>query len=102
MNTGEILVKNGLNIARMISFSKSLYRSQYPDHVVIFNANIFTEEEGKVWYGDLDISIDRTILEKCAKESGKQLYVLHEMDGRFENEISSFEDFKKKAAVIVK
>lgn len=84
----------------MIAWSKSAYRQQYPDHVVYFNANIFTEEEGKVWFGDIDISADGGRLQEVANEAGRTLYVLREMDGRFENETQSASELKEVAAAI--
>ena len=71
---------------RMISHSKSSYRDKFPDNEVYFNANIFVLGEGKIWYGDIDVTNDREKLENIARELGKDLYILREMDGRFENE----------------
>ena len=82
----ETFYSNGFMISRMISGSKSGYRERNPGNEVYFNANIFTLEEGKVWYGDLDVTKDLSALEEIAKTIGKDLYILREMDGRFENE----------------
>lgn len=71
---------------RMLSYSKSRYREKYPDNEIYFNCNVFVLGEGKIWYGDLDITEDRNELEKIASEIGKDLYILREMDGRFGNE----------------
>jgi hypothetical protein len=76
----------GLNLGRMISHSKSGYRDKFPDNEVYFNSNIFVLGEGKIWYGDIDVTKERDKLENIAKEIGKDLYILREMDGRFENE----------------
>lgn len=70
----------------MISHSKSGYRDKFPENEVYFNANIFVLGEGKIWYGDLDVTKDMDKLENIAKELGKDLYILREMDGRFGNE----------------
>jgi hypothetical protein len=70
----------------MISYSKSTYRQRNPDNEVYFNANIFVLGEGKVWLGDLDVTKDRETLQKIATEIGKDLYIVRELDGRFENE----------------
>jgi hypothetical protein len=51
-----------------------------------FNSNIFVLGEGKIWYGDIDVTKERDKLENIAKEIGKDLYILREMDGRFGNE----------------
>jgi hypothetical protein len=82
----DFFIKGGFNLGRMISFSKSSYREKYPDNEVYFNANIFVLGEGKVWYGDVDVTKDTDSLQNVAREMGKDLYILSEMDGRFENE----------------
>lgn len=76
----------GLNLGRMISHSKSGYRDKFPDNEVYFNSNIFVLGEGKIWYGDIDLTKEKDKLENIAKQIGKDLYILREMDGRFENE----------------
>lgn len=82
----KIFELNGFNIGRMISFSKSGYREKYPENEVYFNCNIFVLGEGKVWYGDIDVTKDRDSLENISMEIGNDLYILREMDGRFGNE----------------
>lgn len=72
---------------RMISASKSGYRDRYPNNFSIFNSNICTDES-KVWWGDIDITLSKDALINVAVTSGKTIYVLYEMDGRFENEDS--------------
>lgn len=81
----------GLN-GRMLSGSKSTYYNMYPDHITVFNANIVvkldTGEFEKIWYGDVDITLDENALKSVALDAGCELYVLYEMDGRFEFEDS--------------
>lgn len=77
---------HGFHIGRMISYSKSVYRSANPNHVCVFNANIITARDGKQWYGDLDLTLDADTLKTIANELGTTLYVLRESDARFENE----------------
>ena len=72
---------------RMLSGSKSSYRSARPNNFVIFNANLCTKE-GKLWYGDIDLTESQDLLVDLAKSLNQTVYVLHEMDGRFENESS--------------
>jgi len=83
--------------ARLISGSKSLYRDKYPDHVVFFNANIFTKEDGKIWYGDIDLSIDEPKLKRLAYELTKEVFLLDEMSGRFESETKIGSQVEKDA-----
>lgn len=96
-NMKDTFEKHGLNIARMVGWSKSRYRDEHPDHVVVFNANVFTESSGKVWHGDLDLTKDGDVLKSIAKEIGEPLYVLYEMAGRFDKEMLPFKEVKEKA-----
>ena len=86
MNIKELLRNNDFAIGRILSMSKSGYRDANPNSVCYFNANIVTAKEGKIWYGDLDLTKDGETLKVIAEEIGVILYVLREMDGRFENE----------------
>ena len=70
--------------------------------IVVFNANIITEPEGKVFYGDLDLTLDEEKLQLIAKEINRDLYILREMDGRFEHENDSIESLKSKAIKVIK
>lgn len=71
---------------RMISGSKSFYMSKHKKNIVIFNANLCDSSGAKIWHGDLDITLDEDNLVLLAKKLKTTLYVLREMDGRFENE----------------
>jgi len=93
----KLFMDNGLMTGRMISGSKSGYRDRYPDNLVIFNANIATKKRGKVWYGDLDVTLDYEKLEAVAEILKEDLYILYEMDGRFENENAGFPYWEHKA-----
>jgi hypothetical protein len=95
LSVAEIFEMHGFNLGRLISSSKVLYHQENPDHIVYYNANIFTEK-GKVWYGDLDITKDEEALKEVAKKVGT-LYVLREMDGRFGNETLPIKMVRKKA-----
>lgn len=71
---------------RMISGSKSGYMNAHPNNVVVFNANICTKGGVKIWYGDLDLTLDTAALLTLREEVGEDLCVLYEHDARFENE----------------
>jgi hypothetical protein len=94
----EYFLNVGLISGRMISSSKSSYIEKFPENEVYFNANIFVLGEGKVWYGDLDLTKDGDILKNIASSSGKDLYVLRELDGRFKNENLQDSEIIKRAA----
>lgn len=85
---------------RIISFSKSGYRENHPNNMVMFNANIIVDGV-KVWYGDLDITLDIDKLQEIADTLQKHLFILREMDARFGKEIELKEVLEKKAAVII-
>ena len=79
----RVLESRGFNMGRMISASKSGYP---PHNFAIFNANIITLSEGKIWYGDLDLTEDGEKLKDIAAETGETLFVLREPDARFGKE----------------
>ncbi len=70
---------------RMVGLSKSGYMTAHPQHMAIFNANVCFGE-GKVWWGDIDLTIDEHSLEALAARTRETVYVLHESDGRFRHE----------------
>ena len=70
---------------RMISFSKSGYHKRHAGHVVVFNGNVCLEA-GKIWWGDIDITLDEAKLVALAKRLDQTVYVVYERDGRFGNE----------------
>jgi hypothetical protein len=72
-------------LGAIISHSKSGYRERHPENLSIFNANICTKDE-KIWWGDLDVTLKQTFIADLAFILSEDLYVLYEMDGRFENE----------------
>ncbi len=89
---------HGFDSARIITGSKSVYKSSKPKDLIIFNANVFMKDMGKVWYGDLNLTEDYVILKSIAESLDTTLYVLWEMDGRFGKEkIPNYEVIKKAA-----
>lgn len=51
----------------------------------IKNANICTDDR-KLWFGDVDLKKDAKKIQQIAEGLNKKIYVLREMDARFENE----------------
>ena len=98
-NNFDVFMEHGFLPGRMIHPSKGTYRSLHPNNLVIFNANVIIESHGKIWYGDLDITKDRDELDKISLDLGEPLYILREMDARFENENLSIEEFKNRAVI---
>jgi hypothetical protein len=78
--------------------SKTGYRYFNPLNLITYNSNVCVET-GKIWHGDLDISIKINELKTLSKQLGETVYVLQEMDGRFENAESPR---LERAVVIVK
>lgn len=87
MSEHEKIVETLLGLkSKMICGSKSGYRRRHPKNLVCFNANVVVEGLGKVWYGDLDITLHEALLVRLAQLLEREVYVLQEMDGRFDNE----------------
>jgi hypothetical protein len=84
-----------LYCGRMISANKKSKEGAY------YNANIFTEGHGKVWYGDIDTIKDKFKLQTVADFIGKPIYILREMDGRFENQYRPIEEVVKVAVATI-
>jgi hypothetical protein len=82
----QLFRDENLVTGRLLSYSKSSYRERNPENEVYFNANIFVLGEGKIWYGDIDVTLEKEKLERIARSMGKDLFILREMDGRFEKE----------------
>jgi hypothetical protein len=101
-NYAEVFDKNHLQIGRMLSGSKSGYRDKYPDNLVVFNANIVLHEIGKIWYGDIDVTRDFENLKNIADELKCDLYIIREMDARFENENAGMKYWAKAAVAVIK
>jgi hypothetical protein len=93
----QAFLNNGLMTGRLIGYSKSAYREQHPENEVYFNCNIFILGEGKIWYGDLDVTRDEETLKAIAGDLGKPLYILRESDGRFGNEELSDSEIIKRS-----
>lgn len=75
-----------LGIRSSMLGSKSRYSNRHKENFVVFNSNLVTKEYGKIWYGDLDLTKSEAVLIQLSKRLGVELYVLYEMDGRFDNE----------------
>lgn len=70
---------------KMLNASKFTYDKLHPTHVAFYNANLFTNDQ-KIWYGDIDVTIELSKLIEVAKAMETYIYLLREGDGRFENE----------------
>ena len=95
--TQQHFESHGFNTARMIGGSKSIYRKEHPKDLVIFNANVFMKDMGKVWYGDLNLTQDYIILKSIADSLDTTLYILWESDGRFGEENKPIDELIKKS-----
>jgi hypothetical protein len=62
--------------------SKSGYRASHPKCVFVPNANVFSIQHGKLWWGDLDIAKNGPALEQVAHRIQCRLFVVREHDGR--------------------
>jgi hypothetical protein len=60
--------------------------AQNPDQAVVFNANVATKENGKLWHGDLDASLMEDGLIDLSRRLDETVYLLADADARFRNE----------------
>ena len=94
----KIFEKHGLRFARCLG-SKSGYREQHPDHLVVFNTRIYLKSyyekekdttirdffEGQseeVWYGDVNFNLDIYKLYKIQHEIEEPIVVCSEMGNK--------------------
>jgi LmbE family N-acetylglucosaminyl deacetylase len=70
----------GLPNGRMISWSKSNYRKNHPDHFAVFNGTIADVSGAGLWWGDLDLTVDEERLVQLAAALETTLYVFYEGD----------------------
>jgi len=98
----EVFEKHEYYVSRMLSGSKSGYVQAHPDNLVIFNGNIVIEKHGKIWYGDIDVTLDEEKLQVIANELCRDLYILSEHDARFENVSAGMKYWKEKARAVIK
>jgi len=97
-----IFATNGLELGRMIASSKSEYCKEHQGELVIFNANILTKKRKKIWYGDLNITLDFDNLKNIADQLKEDLYILMEGDARFGYENESLNILLPKARIVIK
>lgn len=64
----------------MISQTKSGYRRDHPDHVVIYNAALADDDGVHLWSGDLDLTVDEAKLQALATALEATIHVLYESD----------------------
>ena len=88
---------HSLYVARIIGGSKTGYCTEYPDDLIVFNANVLIPDYGKVWYGDLNLTQDYILLKSIAESLNTTLYVLWESDGRFGEEDKPIDELIKKS-----
>lgn len=84
----QVFKDHQLFLGRLIAPSKSQYRMDHPGHNVVFNANVFTLEDGLIWSGDLDLTLDSERLQIIAEKINKKIYVTREFYGNLD-EITS-------------
>ena len=82
----KIFRKHDLWEGRLITGSKSGYSITKPSHLVVYNANAIIRSYGKIWHGDLDLTLEWRRLRTIAEELKEPIYILWESDARFGTE----------------
>ena len=98
----QIFATNQLHMGRMISGSKSGYWQEHKENLVVFNANILIATRGKIWHGDLDVTLDEERLKEVAKALEEDLYILREHDARWGNEDKPVKELLPLAVAVIK
>ena len=98
----DIFATNLLHTGRMISGSKSGYWEQHKENLIVFNANILIETRGKIWHGDLDVTLDEERLKSVAQTLEEDLYILREHDARWGNEDKPVKELLPLAVAVIK
>lgn len=59
-----------------------------PERKIVWNANVIAGfgERIKIWYGDISLTESNDALQELANKLDTTIFVLREMDARFENE----------------
>lgn len=81
----ELMEEQKLFAGRIIAGSKIAL----PGCKCVWNANLVSPTKGKVWFGDLNLTREGDKLKLVSIAAGETLYVLREMDCRFETENDS-------------
>lgn len=92
----EVMREHGFELSRMIAYSRRVYLSRRPNNQALFNANVVTDQ-GKIWWGDLDLADDSEKLQDVANELRATLYILREADYRFNTNKRPLNEVKKIA-----
>ncbi|MGP8199420.1 MAG: hypothetical protein ACLQU4_07955 [Limisphaerales bacterium] len=74
----DALQRHGFWEGRMITLSKTSYARRHRDHLLVFNAQIFTKRESVLKQVDLDLTLDAENLTAAARLAGQNFYVLYE------------------------
>ena len=98
----HLFMSNQLMMGRMIGGSKTGYMQMHPKNKVVFNANIIIESKGKIWHGDLDVTLDEENLKKVAQALEEDLYILGEHDARWGHEDDPIEHLMARARYVIK
>jgi hypothetical protein len=92
----EVFCAGGLALGRCFG-SKSGYREKHRRNYFIPNANVCAIQDGKLWWGDLDLYRDSAALEQVAGRLRRRLYVLEESAARFEQAGVQGEEVRRRA-----
>lgn len=72
---------------RLLSGSKTAHRNAHPDHdEVLFNACLWLGRDGtEVWFGDIDLTVERHLVQAVADKLGETLLLSPEHPWRFDS-----------------
>jgi len=80
----KYLTERGYYTGRLLTaVSKSAYYKSYPSHIVLFNACLFNTKGEKVWWGDVDLSLDWKVFAEASCSLNQTLILTPETPYRF-------------------
>lgn len=98
MTAKQILESYDLYWGRMLCSSKTGYRKEHPDNLVVFNATMVLKSGEIFPMMDLDLTLDKAKLQCAAKQIG-EFIILREGDS-CGLDSKNYEQLKEKAAKI--
>lgn len=69
---------------RLLSASKTMYREKFPNNKVYFNACLFDKNLKQIWWGDIDLDMDKESLQMLADFLGEPIYLTMEQPFRWD------------------
>lgn len=73
---------------KLFGFPGTMLDGSKSNRDIVYNANVCTKKYGKIWFGDLNLKNKITLnaLKELSQLLNEPIYILREMDARFQTE----------------